>query len=162
MHEMMKNQNEEPKRKSITLKASYDESNENESDEDEDDDAIAIIERNFMKFNKKLKKKEEVGESSRRTRKKKVVTCYKCYKPGHVQQYCPMLKKTFKGSKNEALMATWSDDDSSDSDEDLCFMAFYDEVQSTSFNINYNELSDMYDILCKEMIKLEKKNKSMC
>ena len=69
-HEMIKKQNEEPKRKSIALKASYDESNENESDEDEDDDAIAIIERNFMKFmkfNKKLKKKEEVGEFSRRT-----------------------------------------------------------------------------------------------
>ena len=123
-HEMIKKQNEEPKRKSIALKASYDESNPNESDEDEDNDAMAIIERNFMKFmkfNKKLKRKEEVKESLRRTREKKVVTCYKCHKPGHVQQYCPMLKKTFKGSKNEALMAIWSDDDSSDSDEDLCF-----------------------------------------
>ena len=114
-----------------------------------------------MKLNKKLKKKQEVGESSRRTREKKGITCYKCHKPGHVQQFCPMLKKTFKGSKNEALMATWSDDDSSDSDEDLCFMAFDDEVQSTSSMIDYDELSDMYDNLCKELIKLEKKNKSM-
>ena len=72
-----------------------------------------------------------------------------------------MLKKTFKGSKNEALMTTWSDDDSSDSDENLCFMALDDGVQSISSNIDYNELSDMYDNLCKELIKLEKKNKSM-
>ena len=43
-HEMIKKQNEDSKRKSIALKASYDKSNENESDQDEDDDAIAIIE----------------------------------------------------------------------------------------------------------------------
>ena len=72
-----------------------------------------------------------------------------------------MLKKTFKGSKNEALMATWSDDDSSDFDGDLCFMALDDEVGSTSFNIDYDKLSDMYDNLCKELIELEKKNRSM-
>ena len=161
---MIKKQGEEFKRKSIALKTSYDELSENESNEGDDDEEMNKIERSFMKFmkfNKKLKKKEEVGQPSRRTREKKVVTCFKCYKPGHIQQYCPMLKKSFKGSKNEALMATWSDDDSSESDEDLCLMALDDEVRSTSSNIAYDELSNMYGKLCKELIKLEKKNKSM-
>ena len=36
-----------------------------------------------------------------------------------------------------------------------------DEVGSTSSNIAYDELSEMYSKLCKEMIKLEKKNKTM-
>ena len=156
-HEMIKKQNEDSKRKSIALKASYDDSSANESDGDEDDEELNKIERGFMKFmklNKKLKKKEEVGESSRRIKEKKVVTCYKCHKPGHVQQFCSILKERFKASKNEALMATWSHDDSSDSDEDLCLMALDDEINSTSSNIDYGELSNMYDELCKEMIKL--------
>ena len=72
-----------------------------------------------------------------------------------------MLKKTFKESKNVALVATWSDDDSFDLDNDVCFMALDDEVVSTCSSIAYDELSNMYDKLCKEMVKLEKKNKSM-
>ena len=95
-HETIKKQNEDSKRKSIALKASYDDFSANESDGDEDDEELNKIERSFMKFNKKLKKKEEVGESSRRIKEKKVVTCYKCHKPGHVQQFFPMLKKRFK------------------------------------------------------------------
>ena len=54
-------------------------------------------------------------------------------------------------------MTTLSDDDFFDSDEDMCFMALDDEVQSISSNIDYDKLSDMYDKLCKELIKLERK-----
>ena len=69
-----------------------------------------------------------------------------------------MLKKASRGNKNETLMATWSDNDSTESDDNLCFMALSDdEVRSTSFNIAYEELSDMYNKLCKKMVKLERK-----
>ena len=58
-------------------------------------------------------------------------------------------------------MATWSDDDSSNSDNNVCFMAMDDEVGSTCSSIAYDEVSNMCDKPCKEMVKLEKKNKSM-
>ena len=49
-------------------------------------------------------------------------------------------------------------DDSTDSDDNLCFMALNDdEVRSTTSSVAYEKLSDMYDKLCKEMIKLERK-----
>ena len=71
---------------------------------------MAMVAKNFkrfMKFTKKLRKNEESRGPSRGKREKKdVITCYKCHKPSHIQQYCPMLKKAFKGSKNEALVAT--------------------------------------------------------
>ena len=102
-HEMVKKQNEDSRKKSIALKASHDDSSINESDEEVDDDDMAMIARNFkkfIKFNKKLKKKDESGESSSFKREKKdVITCYRCHKPGHIQQYCPMLKKASKGKK---------------------------------------------------------------
>ena len=163
-HEMVKKQNEDSRKRSIALKVSNDDSSSNESDDEIDDDEMAMVARNFkkfMKFNNKMKKKEEIGGSSRNRREKKdVITCYKCHKPGHIQQYCPLLKKA-KGNKNEALMATWSDDDSTDSEDNLCFMAIDDEVCSTTSSIAYNELSSMYNKLCKEMAKMEKKNKTM-
>ena len=55
--------------------------------------------------------------------KKDVITCFKCHKLRHIQQYCLMIKKAPKRSKKEAMIATWSDDDSSDSDGDVYFVA---------------------------------------
>ena len=40
-------------------------------------------------------------------------------------------------------------------------MVLDDEVGSTYFSIAYDELSNMYNKLCKEMVKLERKNKSI-
>ena len=89
-HEMVKKQNEYSRKKSITLKASHDDSSTNESDEEVDDNEMAMVVRNFkkfMKFNKKLKRKEESGESSRSKKDKKdVITCFKYHKPGHVEE----------------------------------------------------------------------------
>ena len=130
-HEMIKRQGEEYKRKSIALKASYDDLSANESDEEEDDDEMAMVKKNFkkcMKFNKKLKKKEDAGGCSKnKTEKKDVITCYKCHKPGYIQQYYPMFKKTSKRNKKEALVANLSNDDSTDSDDNLYLMVLDDE-----------------------------------
>ena len=49
--------------------------------------------------------------------------------------------KASKGSKNEVLVATLSDDDSTDSNKNLYIMALDDEVGSTSSSITYDELS---------------------
>ena len=103
---MVKKQNKESRKKSIALKASHDDFSESESDEEIDDDEVAMVARNFkkfMKFNKKLKKKEEFRGPSRSKREKKdVITCFKCHKLGHIQQYCPILKKASRGNKNKA------------------------------------------------------------
>src|SRR5262249_13423455 len=63
-----------------------------------------------------------------------------------------------KGEKKKAYMATWSDEDSSSSDEDICLMAIDDEVCSNSSQVPYDEIVDMYDKACNELIKLKKKN----
>ena len=58
----------------------------------------------FMKFNKKLKKKDEPkGSSISKKEKKDIITCFKCHQPNHIQQYCPLLNKASKGRKKEAL-----------------------------------------------------------
>lgn len=64
-----------------------------------------------------------------------------------------MLKKEFKGAKKEALIATQSNDDSSNFDDDVCFMALDDELCFSSSNISYGGLGSMYSKLCKEMMK---------
>src|SRR5262249_8180148 len=50
--------------------------------------------------------------------------------------------------------------DSSDSDEDVYFMTHDDEVHDSP-KISYDELASMYDELCKEMLKVQKKNKAL-
>ena len=62
-HEMVKKQNEDSRKRSIALKVSNDDSSSNESDDEIDDDEMAMVARNFkkfMKFNNKMKKKEEI------------------------------------------------------------------------------------------------------
>ena len=109
---MMKKQNEDSRKKSIALKTSHNDSTASKSDEEVDDDEMAMVARNFkkfIKFGKKLKKKQEFGGLSRSKREKKdAITYLKCHKPGHIQQYYPMLKKASRGNKDKALMATWS------------------------------------------------------
>lgn len=63
---------------------------------------------------------------------------------------------TSKGSRKEALIITWSDDDLSDFDGDVCLMAIDNEVLSSLSNISYNKLTSMYNELCKEIVKLQK------
>ncbi|KAH1107368.1 hypothetical protein J1N35_011136 [Gossypium stocksii] len=85
----------------------------------------------FMKSNKgrKFQKMKELKLES--TKEKDPIIFYECKKPRHIKFDCPQWKK--KGSskeKHKANVATWSDEDSSD-DEDqeianLCLMAIND------------------------------------
>ncbi|GAV65386.1 UBN2 domain-containing protein, partial [Cephalotus follicularis] len=139
MNDQTKN---EPKKKTITLKASKDK----ERDED----------------------KDEMGDSSKSDKEEKEVICYECNKPGHIWPDCPKLKK--KKDKKKAMIATWRDSEDSSSDEDeneeianIAFMAMEDddEVCSSSLSYNdlqneYNELIDVLDDLNKEYQLLKK------
>ncbi|GAV66688.1 hypothetical protein CFOL_v3_10198 [Cephalotus follicularis] len=160
----------EPKKKTIALKASKDE----ESDEDKDEMAlltkrirrILLDKKNFSK--KQLKKFQLKGDSSKNDKEEKEVICYECNKPSHIRPDCPKLKK--KKDKNKAMIMTWSDSDDSSSDDDeneeianIPFMAMEDdnEVCSSSLSYNdhqneYNELIDVLDDLNKEYQLLKK------
>ena len=64
-----------------------------------------------------------------------------------------MIKKASKG--------TLSDDDSSDSDGNVHFMAIDNKVSYSSSNISYDELISMYSEFCKEIVELQKNNNAM-
>ncbi|GAV89508.1 LOW QUALITY PROTEIN: zf-CCHC domain-containing protein/UBN2 domain-containing protein, partial [Cephalotus follicularis] len=119
----------EPKKKTIALKASKDE----ESDEYE----MAL------------------RDSSKNDKDEKEVTCYECNKPGHIRSDCPKLKK--KKDKKKAMIATWSDSDDSSLDEDenkeitnIAFMAMEDKNEVCSSSLSYNDLqneNELVDVL---------------
>ncbi|GKV39413.1 hypothetical protein SLEP1_g47178 [Rubroshorea leprosula] len=134
----------EKKKKDVAFKAS------NQKEESEDDagndecsneDITKLISkevRRFMKKNikSKLAKRDE-GESTKRS-----VKCYECNKMGHYRNECPKLKKgegkNKKSMKKKAFTATWSNDETSSTENEsslengvanLCFMA-----QEDSYN----------------------------
>ncbi|XVF37301.1 hypothetical protein REPUB_Repub19eG0134400 [Reevesia pubescens] len=179
------------KRRSIALKVS---SIEDElihmSDISEDDDELALVAKRFNRlllkrnprlgrrsgrrdFNQSWKKK---GKDESRNTKPEQVVCYGCKQPGHYKYECPKIKdekgKRFKEKKyKKAMVATWSDSESSDSNDheseetdvkaNLCLMAndqsSEDEVTSNSdVNISYEELENEHDELIIEYEKLLK------
>ncbi|KAL4386458.1 hypothetical protein GQ457_09G018760 [Hibiscus cannabinus] len=74
-------------------------------------------------------------------------------KLGHIKFDCPQLKKKSSGyKKQKAHVATWSDKDSSDEEEqevaNLCLMALKDDLKVTSnsstFEFNFDGLQEAY------------------
>ncbi|GAV62592.1 UBN2 domain-containing protein, partial [Cephalotus follicularis] len=120
----------EPKKKMIALKA-----------------RILLDKKNFSK--KQLKKFQSKGDSSKSDKDEKEVICYEWNKPGHIRPYCPKLKN--KKDKKKAMIATWSDNHDSSSDEDeneeianIAFMAMEDENEVCSSSPSYNDLQNEY------------------
>ena len=96
---------------------------------------------------------------------------------------CPKLKKMLekkkkdhmhKEKKTKAMVATWSNDDTSpdshtstsnqDSDDELCFMVFEDnheEVNSKSGSLSLQEWEETYELIHKKCNILKRKNKSL-
>src|SRR5262249_22750256 len=103
-HEMIRNHREESDKKEVALKASCSNSSDEEESEEDDDELDELTKKftKFLKMSKKKKDKEDAGSSN----KKKMIKCYKCNKPGHIQQYCPNSKRSSKGEKKKAYMAT--------------------------------------------------------
>ncbi|KAL4387201.1 hypothetical protein GQ457_09G021480 [Hibiscus cannabinus] len=78
-------------------------------------------------------------------RRKDQLICYECKKSGHLRTECPQLKKRSFGKKKKlkAHVATWSDEESSDEDEEevanLCLMALDDEPKVRTRNWKLRE-----------------------
>ncbi|KAK8649027.1 hypothetical protein V6N13_129765 [Hibiscus sabdariffa] len=91
----------------------------------------------FMKSNRgrKFLRKGEFKNKNREEEKDQLI-CYECKKPRHIRMECPQLKKKSFGKmkKLKAHVATWSDEESSDEDEEevanFCLMALDDEPKS--------------------------------
>ncbi|KAK8681359.1 hypothetical protein V6N13_053763 [Hibiscus sabdariffa] len=158
----------EKKKIGIALKASL------ESDSsDEDDEEMAFLAKRFTRFMKsnrgrKFLRKGEFKNKNREEEKDQLI-CYECKKPGHIRTECPQLKKKSFGKKKKlkAHVATWSDEESSDEDEEeianLCLMALDDEPKVTSnsslCDLSYNELFETYEELQEVYDELVEKYK---
>ncbi|GAV59552.1 hypothetical protein CFOL_v3_03083 [Cephalotus follicularis] len=154
------------KKKSITFKASKEES---ESDEDGD---VALITSQFKRFLKNRKGKKAFKKEFLQDEEEP--TCYESNKPGHFKNECPNLKKKeqfrkkneyFK--KNKAMVATWSDSDPSSSEEEsdeevahIAYMAIEDEEEN-EVNFTFDELQNAYENLYVEYENVCLKNKTL-
>ena len=116
----------------------------------------------FLKHDRKNRRKwmKEIDEHP----KPSEVVCYECNKPGHYKSECPQRKQ----GRKKAMMATWDDSDSSDSESDkdecanVCFMTIHDEVTNSdlnSSNFSYDELYDAFEELYTEFEMLISKYK---
>ncbi|KAK8545874.1 hypothetical protein V6N13_067132 [Hibiscus sabdariffa] len=148
----------EKKKIGIALKASQEES---DSSGEEDDEEMAMLAKRFTRFMKsqrgrRFQRKVDFKNKSKEEEKDQLI-CYECKRPGHIRSECPQLKKKSFGKKKKlkAQIATWSDEESSDKEEqevaNLCLMALEEETKVTSnsstCDLTYNELLEEYEEL---------------
>ncbi|KAK8608158.1 hypothetical protein V6N13_023589 [Hibiscus sabdariffa] len=148
----------EKKKIGIALKASQDES---DSSGEEDDEEMAMLAKRFTRFMKsqrgrRFQRKVDFKNKSKEEEKDQLI-CYECKRPGHIISECPQLKKKSFGKKKKlkAQIATWSDEESSDEEEqevaNLCLMALEEETKvisnSSICDLTYNELLEEYEEL---------------
>ncbi|KAL5543486.1 hypothetical protein UlMin_007270 [Ulmus minor] len=161
-HEITMNQNledvvktEKEKNLAFSSSTSYD-------DVEKDIAFLAKKFKNILKHDRKNRRKwmKEIDEHP----KPSEVVCYECNKPGHYKSECPQRKQ----GRKKAMMATWDDSDSSDSESDkdecanVCFMTIHDEVTNSdlnSSNFSYDELYDAFEELYTEFEMLISKYK---
>ena len=91
-------------------------------------------------------------ESKRRGFKKtKEVICFKCKRPGHIQDECSKLKHREAKERRRAFQATWDDSSKSEIEEEqqepsnLCFMALKDAFEVPLLS------NSSYDYSCDDM-----------
>ncbi|GMI76671.1 hypothetical protein HRI_001336400 [Hibiscus trionum] len=160
-HEIMKQGREDEKKKEEKrAKASqHDESSSSDEDELEE---LAMIAKRFSRFmrsnrGRKIQRKMDFKSKNKEDGKDPII-CFECNKPGHIRSECPQLKKKGfeKKKKLKAKLATWSDEESSEDDEqevaNLCLMALEEDSSmvtsnSSTLDFSYEELNDAYDEL---------------
>ena len=180
MHEIHLKEDEEetqPKTR-VTFKTTSEEyySSEDECSE-EDEDFMAMIARGLKKifksktfdpkkFYKKrfsLKKKDKSSKGNKLSNNKNesnLGPCFSCDLPGHVMKDWPIIQKRVEKHKQKAkkefkkdIIATWSDSDSSDSDNEveqvtnLCFMANEENVQEDKTKYESSDKVDYSNFL---------------
>ncbi|KAE8734950.1 hypothetical protein F3Y22_tig00000541pilonHSYRG00037 [Hibiscus syriacus] len=124
---------EKKKNVGVALKSTRDES---DSGEDDDDEEMTLFSKRFRKLIKPNRgRKFERNEGFKNEpNEKDPIICYECKKLGHVKYDCPQLKKNGQSKKkHKAHMATWSDDEGSNEEEqeveNLCLMAIVESSQ---------------------------------
>lgn len=85
MQKIIKKQGDNSKKKLIALTITNTTSNDGETDDNENDKEITLMAKKFkrfMKFNKELKRKDELKDTSKSKKEKNdVIACFKCHKP---------------------------------------------------------------------------------
>ena len=168
-YEMKIKHGQEPSKKaSVAFKSTTPSDDEEEVEEDEEMAMFAKRFNKFMRMNKARRPpRKEIMKGDSSKKEKEPIICYECKKPGHIKFECPMWKKSnLKKQKKKAMVATWSDSDTSDNDEEevanLCLMA-HDEpkVLSNANTYSFDELQDAFDELALEFEAMNLKYKKM-
>ncbi|WP_375619028.1 hypothetical protein, partial [Bartonella sp. AC134YNZD] len=168
---------EDKKKRRVVAFTSVKEVSDSEESSSSDED-MAMLAKRFNKFlKKKGGRKFQKFRKEESLKKKEEVICYECNKPGHIKPDCPRLKKPQyfkkKDGKKAMVAATWSDDESSESEceevANLCFMAIdsnSNEVSSSSNDsieesFTKEELHDALEELHFEFKKYRSKSKEI-
>ncbi|KAK8348983.1 hypothetical protein V6Z12_A06G114900 [Gossypium hirsutum] len=166
---------EAPKKVGVPFKSTTCEKDEGSSNDEEGEEEMTMFAKKFkkfMKFNKaeRFRRRDIIkGEPSKKGNKS--IIFYECKKSSHIKFDYPQLKKKGALKQNKkAMMATWSYNDSSDSDEDnevanLCFMVIEKpKVILNSSELNeytFEELQDAFNELAIDFETMISKYKKM-
>ena len=169
-------QEEEDKKKNITLKVQEKKVVEETKINDMKDDITLItkrVQKLMMKdkfsgrtYNRRSNYMKEglLREEKEKRERAREVICYNCKKSGHINYGCPLYKS--KREKRRAMMATWNQSKDSFDDENekevanMCFMALEDQDEVNS-NFDDDEFMIEYEELLKDINKLDEKNTSL-
>ncbi|EOY16832.1 Uncharacterized protein TCM_035719 [Theobroma cacao] len=120
------------KKKEIALKSIIKENERNIRDKSEVDKDVAMLAKRISKFMKRNYKgrRPHRKDMLKGEHKKDHLICYECRKLRYTKYECPNKKSTSKNFKKKAMVATWSDSDDSQNEEEkvanLYFMALED------------------------------------
>ncbi|GMI79777.1 hypothetical protein HRI_001647000 [Hibiscus trionum] len=159
---MEKLEGEKKKKMGIALKAKTSQLDESSSSDEDELEELAMIAKRFSRLmrsnrGRKIQRKMDF-KSKNKEEGRDPITCFECGQPGHIRSECPQLKKKGfeKKKKLKAKLATWSDEESSEDDEqevaNLCLMALEEDSSlvtsnSSTLDYSYEELNDAYDEL---------------
>ncbi|GMI92945.1 hypothetical protein HRI_002963800 [Hibiscus trionum] len=171
---MEKLEGEKKKKMGIALKAKTSQLDESSSSDEDELEELAMIAKRFSRLmrsnrGRKIQRKMEF-KSKNKEEGRDPITCFECGQPGHIRSECPQLKKKGfeKKKKLKAKLATWSDEESSEDDEqevaNLCLMALEEDSSlvtsnSSTLDFSYEELNDAYDELQEVYDELVEKYK---
>ncbi|KAL4331945.1 hypothetical protein GQ457_07G009480 [Hibiscus cannabinus] len=154
---------------------------ESDSSGEDDDEEMTMLTKRFTRFMKsqrarRFQRKGDFKNKNKEEEKNQPI-CYECKRPGLIRSECPQLKKKSfgKNMKLKAQISIWSDEESSDEEEqevvNLCFMTLEEDPKVTSnsspSDLTYDGLLEEYEELQELKMKnmqtnqkdLEKKNR---
>ena len=144
-------------------RSDYDESEDEGSDED-----FAMLVKGLKKlFHKRRFRRFKRNQPRRQDDEKLEDVCYKCKKPGHYKNECPLLQKNVK-EKRRTAYAAWSaseDEDDQEEPADTALMGIEDESDEevnnetpsyAELNSAFEDLLEAFNILKPKYLKARK------